>query len=317
VRSEHNPADLASRGVALQDFADNQLWWHGPDWLQRPRSDWPTQGNDALVTELEKRAVKVHVAKAPPEDLLERFSTLDKALRVLAYVNRFIQRARKIRLSFKEHLTANEVTTAERLLVSVTQRRHYVSEMGCLSEKRPISASSPIHNLNPFVDSQGLMRACGRVTSSELLQYDERHPIILPYDCHLSRLLVHFTHRITLHGGSQLMIRLIRAKFWIPRVRNLVKSVVYSCKVWVIHKKKLQTQLMGKLPKEQTSFSRPFTHTGVDYASPFEIKNYTGRACLITKGYVLVFVCFSTKAIHLEPTSDLTTEKFLAAFARF
>ncbi|XP_070144637.1 uncharacterized protein [Drosophila kikkawai] len=30
-----------------------------------------------------------------------------------------------------------------------------------------------------------------------------------------------------------------------------------------------------------------------------------------------MFVCFSTKAIHLEPTSDLTTEKFLAAFARF
>lgn len=31
-------------------------------------------------------------------------------------------------------------------------------------------------------------------------------------------------------------------------------------------------------------------HTGVD----FDIKNYTGRACLITKGYVCVFVCFST-----------------------
>jgi len=31
----------------------------------------------------------------------------------------------------------------------------------------------------------------------------------------------------------------------------------------------------------------------------------------------LVFLCFSAKAIHLEPTSDLTTEKFLAAFARF
>jgi len=55
----------------------------------------------------------------------------------------------------------------------------------------------------------------------------------------------------------------------------------------------------------------------MDYAGPFDIKNYTGRACLIAKGYVLVFVCFSTKAIHLDHTSDLTTEKFLAAFARF
>ncbi|XP_062122030.1 uncharacterized protein LOC133835891 [Drosophila sulfurigaster albostrigata] len=75
---------------------------------------------------------------------------------------------------------------------------------------------------------------------------------------------------------------------------------------------------MGDLPKERASCRpRPFRHTGVDFAGPFEVKNYTGRACLITKGYVCVFVCFSTKAILLEATSDLTTEKFLAAFSRF
>jgi len=74
---------------------------------------------------------------------------------------------------------------------------------------------------------------------------------------------------------------------------------------------------MGSFPKERVSFSRPFTYTGINYAGPFDIQNYIGRACLITKGYVLVFVCFSTRAVHLEPTSDLTTEKFLAAFARF
>ncbi|XP_070141605.1 uncharacterized protein [Drosophila kikkawai] len=317
VRSEHNPADLASRGVALQDLADSQLWWHGPAWLRRPRSEWPLHGDVSPITDLEKRAVKVHVAKVPPEDILERFSTLDKALRVLPYVHRFIQRSRKLLSSVEDHLTASEIVSAELLLISVTQRRHFVLEMGCLSQKRQIPTSSLVQNLNPFLDSNGLMRACGRVTTSELLQYDKRHPIILLYDCHLSRLIVHFTHRITLHGGNQPMIRLIRSKFWIPRVRKLGKSVIYSCKVCVIHKGKLQTQLMGDLPKERTSFSRPFAYTGMDYAAPFDIKNYTGRACLITKGYVLVFVCFSTKAIHLEPTSDLTTEKFLAAFGRF
>ncbi|XP_070141654.1 uncharacterized protein [Drosophila kikkawai] len=259
LASLHRPA---SHWIGQSDLADSQLWWHGPAWLQRPRGEWPIQGNDSPVTDLEKRAVRVHVAKAPPEDLLDRFSTLDKALRVFAYVHRFIQRARKLLSPVEDHLSASEIGAAERLLISITQRRHFVLEIGCLSQKRPVPASSPVQNLNPFLDSQGLMRACGRVTSSVLLQYDERHPVILPYDCHLSRLLVRFTHHITLHGGNQLMIRLIRSKFWIPR-------------------------------------------------------NYTGRACLITKGYVSVFVCFCTKAIHLEPTSDLTTEKFLAAFARF
>jgi len=113
------------------------------------------------------------------------------------------------------------------------------------------------------------------------------------------------------------VVRLIRSKCWVPKIKNLVKAVLNSCKVCTIYKKRVQTQLMGGLPTDRVSFSRPFTYTGIDYAGPFGIKNYIGRACLITKGYVCVFVCFSTKAIHLEPTSDLTTEMILAAFARF
>ncbi|XP_041449408.1 uncharacterized protein LOC121404212 [Drosophila obscura] len=317
VRSEHNPADLASRGVPLQDLVDNHLWWHGPSWLQQPRSQWPLQDQETPVIDLEQRAVKVHFTTSPPEDFLERFSTLEKALRVRAYVLRFLQRCRKLPYAQEIHPTSGEINEAERTLILETQRREYSQEYHSLREKRPVPRSSSILNLNPFMDQHGVIRSCGRVSTAQGLKYDERHPIILPYNCRLSRLLTQFTHRITLHGGSQLMVRLIRSKYWIPRIQKLMKGVVNSCKVCLIHKRKLQTQLMGDLPRERTSFSRPFTHTGIDYAGPFEIRNYTGRACLITKGYVCVFVCFSTKAIHLEPTSDLTTEKFLAAFARF
>nr|XP_041630542.1 uncharacterized protein LOC121501974 [Drosophila kikkawai] len=316
VRSEHNPADLASRGVAAEELATSELWWHGPLWLTQPQDSWPAPYESVSDIDIEKRPIRCHLA-CPEQDMLERFSKLDKALRVFAYVQRFIQRAQKRPIPGELQLSNTEISTAERLLIFITQRRFFALEYACLSQKRPIPASSSIKNMNPFIDPHGLIRACGRVTASEVLQYDERHPIFLPYNCQLARLLASFTHRISLHGGNQLMVRLIRSKFWIPRVKNLVKSVIFSCKVCVIHKKKLQTQLMGELPKERTSFSRPFTYTGMDYAGPFDIKNYTGRACLITKGYVLVFVCFSTKAIHLEPTSDLTTEKFLAAFARF
>ena len=35
------------------------------------------------------------------------------------------------------------------------------------------------------------------------------------------------------------------------------------------------------------------------------------------KTYICIFVCFSTKAVHLEPVSYLTIEAFLAAFTRF
>ncbi|XP_039233225.2 uncharacterized protein LOC120322239 [Drosophila yakuba] len=161
------------------------------------------------------------------------------------------------------------------------------------------------------------MRSCGRLTASDSLSYDERHPILLAYHSKLAELLVTFTYRISIHGGNQLMVRLIRTRYWIPKLRNLIKRVTTTCKVCVIHRKKVQSQLMGKLPQSRATYSRPFTHTGLDFAGPFDVKSYSGRACRITKGYVCVFVCFSTKAIHLEATSDLTTEKFLGAFSRF
>ncbi|XP_070068036.1 uncharacterized protein [Drosophila takahashii] len=317
VRSEHNSADLASRGVSLQELGDSNLWWHEPQWLQLPKLQWPETSDPHPVTELEQRAVKVHFVKLPADDFLDRFSRLDKALRVLAYVQRFLNRCRKAPVSPDNQLSNREIREAERTYIILAQREEYALELRLLRSKRSIPASSPIANLFPFIDQHGLLRACGRLTASNVLQYDERHPVLLPYSCRLSRLLVQFTHQITLHGGNQLIVRLMRSKYWIPKVKNLVKGVVNSCKVCTIYKKRLQTQLMGDFPTDRASFSRPFTYTGVDYAGPFEVKNYTGKACLITKGYVCVFVCFSTKAIHLEPTSDLTTEKFLAAFARF
>jgi len=123
-----------------------------------------------------------------------------------------------------------------------------------LSQKRTVPGASSILSLNPFLDKKGLVRACGRVTASDSLRYDERHPIILPYECALSRLLVKFTHLVLLHGGNQLVMRLTRSRYWVPRIKSLVKAVVNSCKVCVIHKKRLQVQMLGSFPKEQKSF---------------------------------------------------------------
>lgn len=74
---------------------------------------------------------------------------------------------------------------------------------------------------------------------------------------------------------------------------------------------------MGSLPKVRITPTLPFCTTGVDYAGWFQIKDRQGRGCKISKAYIAVFVCFATRALHLELVSDLTTEAFLTALKRF
>ncbi|XP_073960562.1 uncharacterized protein [Choristoneura fumiferana] len=76
-------------------------------------------------------------------------------------------------------------------------------------------------------------------------------------------------------------------------------------------------QLMGSLPSDRVNPSRPFEKVGVDYCGPISIKQSRVRRSLVTKGYIAVFVCFVTKAVHLELVSDLRTDTFLACFKRF
>ena len=73
---------------------------------------------------------------------------------------------------------------------------------------------------------------------------------------------------------------------------------------------------MGNLPAERVTRARPFAQTGFDYAGPFQIKSTKGRGVNSSKGYLAIFVCLSTKAVHLEVVGDLTTESFLAAVRR-
>ncbi|XP_043862640.1 uncharacterized protein LOC122756616 [Drosophila santomea] len=278
----NNPADLASRGVSPQELKDSALWWRGPAWLHLKQEQWPSELLVHPETELEQRPVKCHTVAVPSAvEILERFSAFDRALRVLAYVFRFVKSCRREGVASSAELTAAELSEVQERLIVLTQKNEFPAEYKVLSNKQQVPPASAISNLNPFLDGNGVLRASGRLQASEMLSYDEKHPIILPARCRFAELQVLFIHRISLHGGNQLMIRLIRSKFWIPKLKMLVKRVC------VIHKKRLQTQLMGNLPRARSTFSRPFTHTGVDFAGPFDVKSYVGRACKITKGEVL------------------------------
>ena len=98
--------------------------------------------------------------------------------------------------------------------------------------------------------------------------------------------------------------------------RRLARSVCGSCVICNKVAARLETQRMGQLPPTRVTPTPPFTVTGIDYAGPFTLKRHTRKPVLV-KSYIALFVCFSTKAVHIELVSDLTTEAFLAALRRF
>ncbi len=52
--------------------------------------------------------------------------------------------------------------------------------------------------------------------------------------------------------------------------------------------------------------------TETDFAGPITLKNWHTQKPVFVKGYVCLFVCFTTRAIHLELVADLSTDAFLA-----
>lgn len=74
---------------------------------------------------------------------------------------------------------------------------------------------------------------------------------------------------------------------------------------------------MGSLPEHRTKmFVKQFSNCGTDMCGPFMTKVSGERHIRAKKGYVIIFICLSTKVVHLEVVSDQSSEAFLAAFKR-
>jgi len=192
----------------------------------------------------------------------------------------------------------------------------YAQQMNDLMEQQEVASASSVKTLHPFIDQEGLLRV-GRRLQQSTLPYQAMHQMILPPNHHFTKLVVSAEHIRLHHAGPQLLTVSLLEKYWIPRIRNLAKSVIHQCLTCYKFKAQVTQQLMGELPPAQVQPSRPFLTTGVNYAGPISLILGTTRSKTITKGYIAIFVCFVTKAVHIEVVTSLTTEAFLAALRHF
>ncbi|XP_065203500.1 uncharacterized protein LOC135833661 [Planococcus citri] len=323
IPGEQNPADLATRDDSFSKFPECQeMWTSGPEFLHASEIPQSVQSEvrtsvSALVVRMTPAVEYVNVVP----HLLHRFSECSRVLLTVMALLRV-----KDFLIAKSRRTAppggcfsvTERRRAEAVILQAVQADEFAKELQCFSVKTVLPAKSHLRSLAPILH-EGLIRVGGRITHAEL-PFHQRHPIILPAAHRLAKLLVRDCHFFYSHSGAQFIENFLRRRYWfIGNLNALIQRCIRTCaKCTRFSRHSPQSPFMADLPETRVRPTPPFSVMGVDFAGPFTRKpDIRSRSATELKAYVAVFVCFSTKAVHLDTVADLSTPAFLACFRRF
>ena len=194
---------------------DTDLWLRGPQWLSDP-NQWPpdivTQDTSESKAETKTIITKdlfsgaVFLWKDDLDSILDKFG-LRKAVRICAWISRFVHTSRNPKNKISGPLNAEEL-----------QEQHYnrikrAQKDGDFKEEKL--------RLNLQENERDILECRGRIQGE--------YPMFLPNYLPYLEKLVERVHLDTLHGGIGLTMAKIRENHWIPRLRQLVKRVIRSC----------------------------------------------------------------------------------------
>jgi transposase InsO family protein len=78
-------------------------------------------------------------------------------------------------------------------------------------------------------------------------------------------------------------------------------------------KNPLGQQIEAQLPSDRVKTSKPFAVTDTGFAGPLYMKLGSD----MNKAYITLFKCTTSRAVHLELCTDMSTDKILMALQRF
>ncbi|GFR25491.1 integrase catalytic domain-containing protein [Trichonephila clavata] len=260
---KENPAEFLTRGLSVKNLKKCDAWGNGTHWLHQPEENWPkseVEGVEEKNLELRRKSEKTiqNQCILEPNDYvldLKKYSSLNKVLRVTAWILRFLTNSRRNNIK-ASYLHANEIERAELYWIKETQREIYSSEIFALKKQQPIRQDSKIRSLVPFLDSQDILRISTRLEEADLV-IGEKQPILLPAKSKFTELLVMKEHITVFHSGVSATLTQIRRKFWIPKARQLVKRIIRNCVVCRKYAAKPANQITAQLPRDRIVESHP------------------------------------------------------------
>ena len=336
VKSADNPADQASRGVSAQELTQQSTWFSGPTFL---RKEPVTTDDTNLKIEIEPEDPEVKRVKVLAthsrddyEDFeFERFDRINSwhQLKVVVAVCLSYMSHIKSKINddptLVEPLEVNLLQKAEVQIIKMLQKKIYKEELSILKDgtdtkntengqrRKVLRRSSTLYRLDPFIDSEGVIRVGGRITNAEI-PYHLRHPAVLPRNHRITELVIEHFHQKNMHQGRRATVHEIRSNgLWIVGCSTAVASITSRCVGCRKLRGNLQTQKMANLPNDRVNDAPPFAYCAVDVFGPWIIKQ--GRSEV--KRYGVIFVCMASLAIHLETVNSMDTSSFINALRRF
>ena len=315
VHTSCNPTDLLSQGVKPSDLVRSNIWWNGPPWLQHSPVIWPKRPDINYDHELPELRPTVLVMHPSEDEFGLKLSSYSHLLRVLAWMRRFITKIRDSNVKLPDYLTVLELCSARAMLLVVSQKFTYGCERELLMKAKLLPDSHSLASLSPYLDSRGIMRVGERLQKAGL-GYNSTHFILLSIKSYTTQLIVEHTHIAALHAVSSTVMALLADSYHIPRLKCFLRTLSRRCLICRKTYAQTSKQCMGELPADRVRPARPFSTVGLDFAGPFILKLEHTRKPTLINAYVCVFVCFTTRACHLEVVSDLSTTAFLACLRR-
>ena len=323
-----NPSDLASRGCDARELLASELWWKGPEFIRRPKEQWPKEEHKNLeekmrneeLTELKKEQKVMITVKTtnPIIELATRISDWSKFERIVCYIMRF---GNKQQRKFKGEIKVPEMRKTKMILWKVSQEQHFYKELRNLEEGKEIEKDSKLNEWNVFMDENNIMRSRSRLILSTMLTYDEVNPIILANNCPIVEKYILNLHKVLGHSSANYLLALIRTHYKLLKSKREIKRIINKCLTKRCTKVIPLEQQMGPLPKERMDQLECFAHCATDLFGPMWVKHSCKHEDCVhtkeTKVWGCIFTCLQSRAIHLEIVDDLSAEEFILALRRF
>ena len=320
IQSADNPADDLSRGMTASELTSSERWLRGPKFLWQPDEMWETPASiesESHNTPGEWEVTKANAfltkdsAKGPSNRFIEHFSDWNRLVKSLTWIHKFMKWRRGGKREKEREIQTDEYLIAEKAVIRYVQKQNIEDYSGIV--KNELKKSSSLYRLEPFLDEDGLIRTGGRLGNVEV-GVDFKHPYLLPRDNHVCSLILKDAHARCLHSGREHTMMESRRKFWIPKVRPMINSIIRDCVHCTRYKGNPSHQRMADLPHDRVTAGKPaFTTVGMDCFGPFTVK----RGRKTDKRYGCIFTCTTTRAVHIEKLERMDADSFINALVRF